>query len=112
MIIFFAVAVWNIIASIFYENIIKSAAVDQEEEMLMQRRQNMEDAKELMALCRNADLDESGTLSRLEFERFMECPRIRHFFQDRGLDIRNAAHFFDLMNTITGVDDIDVLWFT
>eukprot|EP00929_Paragymnodinium_shiwhaense_P011876 TRINITY_DN11824_c0_g2_i1.p1 TRINITY_DN11824_c0_g2~~TRINITY_DN11824_c0_g2_i1.p1 ORF type:complete len:488 (-),score=64.42 TRINITY_DN11824_c0_g2_i1:632-2095(-) len=38
MIIFFVVAVWNIITSIFFENTIKAAAVDRDEEVLARRR--------------------------------------------------------------------------
>eukprot|EP00929_Paragymnodinium_shiwhaense_P011872 TRINITY_DN11824_c0_g1_i2.p1 TRINITY_DN11824_c0_g1~~TRINITY_DN11824_c0_g1_i2.p1 ORF type:complete len:443 (-),score=70.48 TRINITY_DN11824_c0_g1_i2:155-1483(-) len=108
MIIFFAVAVWNIIASIFLENTIKSATVDREEEVLTRRRADMEDAKELMALCRNADVDNSGTISEIEFAKFMACPLIREFFLIRGLDIKNAAHFFHVINEVTEGNEVDL----
>eukprot|EP00929_Paragymnodinium_shiwhaense_P011877 TRINITY_DN11824_c0_g3_i1.p1 TRINITY_DN11824_c0_g3~~TRINITY_DN11824_c0_g3_i1.p1 ORF type:complete len:650 (-),score=113.55 TRINITY_DN11824_c0_g3_i1:279-2228(-) len=106
MIIFFAVAVWNIIASIFFENTIKSATVDRDEEVLNRRRGDLEDAKELMHLCASADIDKSGSISHVEFDKFMQCPMIREFFLIRGLDIKNAAHFFSVINQASDGEEV------
>eukprot|EP00929_Paragymnodinium_shiwhaense_P116554 TRINITY_DN8618_c0_g2_i4.p1 TRINITY_DN8618_c0_g2~~TRINITY_DN8618_c0_g2_i4.p1 ORF type:complete len:236 (-),score=54.58 TRINITY_DN8618_c0_g2_i4:183-890(-) len=108
MLIFFAVVVWNIVASVFVENAIRVATSDREEEALAQYRADIEDAKELMALCQRADIDKSGTLSREEFEDVMASHLIKEFFYIRGLDIKNARHFFELMNTVTDGDEVDL----
>eukprot|EP00929_Paragymnodinium_shiwhaense_P116549 TRINITY_DN8618_c0_g1_i3.p1 TRINITY_DN8618_c0_g1~~TRINITY_DN8618_c0_g1_i3.p1 ORF type:complete len:549 (-),score=88.75 TRINITY_DN8618_c0_g1_i3:160-1728(-) len=108
MLIFFAVAVWNIVASVFVENTIKAATIDREEQVLAQHRADIDDAKELMQLCRSADIDKSGSISREEFEKFMDSPLIREFFLIRGLDIKNAAHFFEMMNQVTDGDEVDL----
>eukprot|EP00929_Paragymnodinium_shiwhaense_P116556 TRINITY_DN8618_c0_g3_i1.p1 TRINITY_DN8618_c0_g3~~TRINITY_DN8618_c0_g3_i1.p1 ORF type:complete len:677 (-),score=127.11 TRINITY_DN8618_c0_g3_i1:238-2268(-) len=108
MLIFFAVVVWNIVASVFVENAIRAASADREEEVLAQFRSDIESAKELMHLCQRADIDKSGTLSREEFENFMGSHLIKEFFYIRGLDIKNARHFFELMNQVTEADEVDL----
>eukprot|EP00929_Paragymnodinium_shiwhaense_P063660 TRINITY_DN31819_c0_g2_i2.p1 TRINITY_DN31819_c0_g2~~TRINITY_DN31819_c0_g2_i2.p1 ORF type:complete len:282 (-),score=59.11 TRINITY_DN31819_c0_g2_i2:144-989(-) len=108
MLVFFAVVVWNIVASVFVENAIRAATSDRDEEVLAQHRNDIEDAKELMHLCKLADLDKSGSICRAEFEHFMDSPLIKEFFFVRGLDIKNAAHFFEMMNQVTDGDEVDL----
>eukprot|EP00929_Paragymnodinium_shiwhaense_P075818 TRINITY_DN3881_c1_g1_i1.p1 TRINITY_DN3881_c1_g1~~TRINITY_DN3881_c1_g1_i1.p1 ORF type:complete len:488 (+),score=58.31 TRINITY_DN3881_c1_g1_i1:147-1610(+) len=57
MILFFALAVLNIVASVFVENTLRAASVDRDEQVLAQHRVDVEDARALMYLCRSADID-------------------------------------------------------
>eukprot|EP00929_Paragymnodinium_shiwhaense_P011871 TRINITY_DN11824_c0_g1_i1.p1 TRINITY_DN11824_c0_g1~~TRINITY_DN11824_c0_g1_i1.p1 ORF type:complete len:664 (-),score=100.45 TRINITY_DN11824_c0_g1_i1:151-2142(-) len=108
MIIFFAVAVWNIIASIFFEKAIKSSMTSRDDEILDKRRNEEQDAKELMDLCKRADVDSSGSISDVEFEKLMSTESILEFFSVRGLDIKNARHFFEVMNAMTPGNEVDL----
>eukprot|EP00929_Paragymnodinium_shiwhaense_P101600 TRINITY_DN6474_c0_g2_i2.p1 TRINITY_DN6474_c0_g2~~TRINITY_DN6474_c0_g2_i2.p1 ORF type:complete len:1046 (-),score=215.85 TRINITY_DN6474_c0_g2_i2:77-3214(-) len=108
MVVFFVVAVWNIIASMFIENTIQSASYNRDDAVLAQRKAEVEDAQELIHLCRIADIDKSGTISSVEFKEFMESPLIREFFAVRGLDIKNAACFFDMMASVSQSGEVDL----
>eukprot|EP00929_Paragymnodinium_shiwhaense_P063663 TRINITY_DN31819_c1_g1_i1.p1 TRINITY_DN31819_c1_g1~~TRINITY_DN31819_c1_g1_i1.p1 ORF type:complete len:688 (-),score=124.38 TRINITY_DN31819_c1_g1_i1:157-2220(-) len=108
VIAFFSVAIWNIVASVFIENTISSASLSRDEQAMAQHRSDVQDAKELMHLCRIADLDKSGTLSAEEFHSFMESAMIRDFFVVRGLDIKNAEHFFEMMNAVSEGEELEL----
>eukprot|EP00929_Paragymnodinium_shiwhaense_P049921 TRINITY_DN25174_c0_g2_i1.p1 TRINITY_DN25174_c0_g2~~TRINITY_DN25174_c0_g2_i1.p1 ORF type:complete len:654 (-),score=115.89 TRINITY_DN25174_c0_g2_i1:259-2220(-) len=108
MVAFFFVAMWNIVASVFIENTIQAATVDRDDQIMARHRTDVQDAKELMALCQMADVNMSGTLSAQEFEDFMNSNLIREFFLTRGLDIKNAAHFFEMMNAVGEGDELEL----
>eukprot|EP00929_Paragymnodinium_shiwhaense_P101594 TRINITY_DN6474_c0_g1_i1.p1 TRINITY_DN6474_c0_g1~~TRINITY_DN6474_c0_g1_i1.p1 ORF type:complete len:959 (-),score=138.63 TRINITY_DN6474_c0_g1_i1:128-3004(-) len=108
MVTFFTVAVWNIVASMFIENTIASASYSRDDAVLAQRQAEADDAKELMHLCRMADLDKSSSISATEFEQFMESEMIREFFAIRGLDIKNAAIFYEMMQSVSGSGEVDL----
>merc|ERR1719305_2256391 len=50
-ILFFVIAVWNIVTSIFIERTMEYAQPDMEGLLLIKRRKDIEDAKQLMKLC-------------------------------------------------------------
>eukprot|EP00929_Paragymnodinium_shiwhaense_P090607 TRINITY_DN50784_c0_g1_i1.p1 TRINITY_DN50784_c0_g1~~TRINITY_DN50784_c0_g1_i1.p1 ORF type:complete len:676 (-),score=110.59 TRINITY_DN50784_c0_g1_i1:6-2033(-) len=109
MVAFFSVAIWNLVASVFIESTIQTATVDRDQQIVLEHQQAVTDAKELMELCSLADVDGSGTLSADEFQTFMESDRIRRFFAVRGLDIKNAEYFFNMLSSASdGVDELDL----
>eukprot|EP00929_Paragymnodinium_shiwhaense_P096487 TRINITY_DN58080_c0_g1_i3.p1 TRINITY_DN58080_c0_g1~~TRINITY_DN58080_c0_g1_i3.p1 ORF type:complete len:622 (+),score=77.63 TRINITY_DN58080_c0_g1_i3:105-1970(+) len=63
------------------------------------------------AVCRSGDVDHSGALSREEFVRIMESEEVQQFFHTKGLDIKNTAHFFELMNSVTEGEEIELEYF-
>eukprot|EP00929_Paragymnodinium_shiwhaense_P105257 TRINITY_DN70192_c2_g1_i1.p1 TRINITY_DN70192_c2_g1~~TRINITY_DN70192_c2_g1_i1.p1 ORF type:complete len:225 (-),score=53.17 TRINITY_DN70192_c2_g1_i1:449-1123(-) len=85
MVAFFLVAVWNIVASVFIENTIHVATVDHEQQVAKEQHAAIQDAKELMALCKLADLDGSGGFSAEEFRAFLSSAKVREFFLVRDL---------------------------
>eukprot|EP00929_Paragymnodinium_shiwhaense_P040263 TRINITY_DN21038_c0_g1_i2.p1 TRINITY_DN21038_c0_g1~~TRINITY_DN21038_c0_g1_i2.p1 ORF type:complete len:653 (+),score=108.08 TRINITY_DN21038_c0_g1_i2:133-2091(+) len=111
MVAFFSVAIWNIVASVFIENTIQAASVDREQQVVQEHQSAVADAKELMTLCKLADVDKSGTFSAEEFRDFIESDRIREFFLVRGLDIRNAEHFFEMLNSASEGDELELEYF-
>eukprot|EP00929_Paragymnodinium_shiwhaense_P063666 TRINITY_DN31819_c1_g2_i3.p1 TRINITY_DN31819_c1_g2~~TRINITY_DN31819_c1_g2_i3.p1 ORF type:complete len:326 (-),score=85.59 TRINITY_DN31819_c1_g2_i3:87-1064(-) len=94
---FFVVAVWNIVTSLFIERTMELAKPDVEDLMLLKRRHDLEDAKELMHLCRLVDMDNSNTISFDEFEQFMQNEELRQYFDVRGIDVKDADMFFRML---------------
>eukprot|EP00929_Paragymnodinium_shiwhaense_P091701 TRINITY_DN51612_c0_g1_i1.p1 TRINITY_DN51612_c0_g1~~TRINITY_DN51612_c0_g1_i1.p1 ORF type:complete len:671 (+),score=123.73 TRINITY_DN51612_c0_g1_i1:88-2100(+) len=107
-IVFFAVAVWNIVTSVFLENTMKMMLPDREGELLEKHRQDVEHAKELMRICSLADIDRSGTVSVAEFEEFMLNETFRQYFDMRGIDIKDTELFFNMITTSTGSEEVDL----
>merc|ERR1712151_31866 len=77
-ILFFVLAVWNIITSIFVEKALKIAQPDIDSLMLEKRRKDAVDAKELDALFRKMDIDGNSVIS---MEEFLHCVKSPHFEQ-------------------------------
>merc|ERR1712217_77229 len=67
-----------------------------------------EDAMELKRLIKKVDQDTSGTLSKDEFKNIYESQQIRHFFELRGLDIKDVATFFHLVTSVSGSEEIEI----
>lgn len=97
-ILFFVVAIWNIITSVFVEKVLKLAQPDMDTLMLEQRRKDEADAKELRELFRKLDVDCSGTISRKEFERCIKNGEVENFLVGRGIDIKDAKTFFTMLS--------------
>eukprot|EP00929_Paragymnodinium_shiwhaense_P118762 TRINITY_DN9067_c0_g3_i2.p1 TRINITY_DN9067_c0_g3~~TRINITY_DN9067_c0_g3_i2.p1 ORF type:complete len:681 (+),score=121.73 TRINITY_DN9067_c0_g3_i2:153-2195(+) len=106
--LFMAVAVWNIVTSVFLENTMKVTQPDREVELLIKHRQDVEDAKELMQVCQLADSDGSGTVSLTEFQEFMCNDAFRRYFDMRGIDIKDTELFFHMVTMSTGATEIDL----
>merc|ERR1739846_173771 len=85
--LFWFVSVWNIVISIFIEKVLCLAQGDMEEQLIQKRRQNIVDAAELRSIMKQADTDGSGKLSRVELMAFLSDPKIRCFFEVRGMVI-------------------------
>eukprot|EP00929_Paragymnodinium_shiwhaense_P118062 TRINITY_DN8968_c0_g1_i1.p1 TRINITY_DN8968_c0_g1~~TRINITY_DN8968_c0_g1_i1.p1 ORF type:complete len:697 (-),score=95.17 TRINITY_DN8968_c0_g1_i1:185-2275(-) len=106
--LFFAVAVWNIVTSIFLENTLRKAQPDQETELFEKHKRDVEDAKELMGFILKADADASGMLSREEFNDFLKDDKFRAYFDMRGIDVKDANVFFDMLTTSIENDEVDL----
>eukprot|EP00929_Paragymnodinium_shiwhaense_P025170 TRINITY_DN15283_c2_g1_i1.p1 TRINITY_DN15283_c2_g1~~TRINITY_DN15283_c2_g1_i1.p1 ORF type:complete len:762 (-),score=159.92 TRINITY_DN15283_c2_g1_i1:148-2433(-) len=110
-VMFFTVAVWNIVASVFLENTMKVAMPEREEELLDKHIQDLGDARELMRICKEADTDFSGSVSVDEFSIFMENEKFREFLELRGIDIKDTGLFFHMITSATGCTDVDLEMF-
>eukprot|EP00929_Paragymnodinium_shiwhaense_P011298 TRINITY_DN11685_c0_g1_i1.p1 TRINITY_DN11685_c0_g1~~TRINITY_DN11685_c0_g1_i1.p1 ORF type:complete len:618 (+),score=91.82 TRINITY_DN11685_c0_g1_i1:131-1984(+) len=108
MVAFFFLAVWNIVASVFIENTIHVATVSYEQRVLHEHKVAAFDAKELMDLCKVADVNGSGGFSAEEFQAFISSPKVRNFFVARNLDIKNAEHFFEMLNGASQGDELSL----
>jgi hypothetical protein len=97
-ILFFVVAIWNIITSVFVEKVLKLAQPDMDTLMMEQRRKDDEDAKVLRELFRKLDVDCSGTISAAEFERCIREKEVENFMVGRGIDIKDAKTFFTMLS--------------
>jgi hypothetical protein len=109
LVLFFHIAVLNIVTSVFLEKTMIYARPDSDRLMLQQNQQDIRDAKDLMALVLELDDEHTGQISFAEFKRFMDNERFRLYFEVRGIDIADAQMFFDLLvagQTASGLEDI------
>merc|ERR1712176_338700 len=49
-----------------------------------------------------------GLLSKDEFICFMRNPKLRAFFELRGLSLKDAVGFFELMTAVSGEVELDI----
>merc|ERR1712217_287423 len=99
--LFWFVAVWNIVTSLFIEKVLSMAQEDIEDQMIRKHQKDMIDAVELKDIISLADTDHSGTLTRDEFIAFMNDPKLRCFFEFRGLNTKDILSFFEMMTSVT-----------
>merc|ERR1711920_1067206 len=52
-----------------------------------------------------------GKISLDEFVHAMEDPKFRYFFEVRGLDIKDAEMFFNMLTAVSGEDEVDISTF-
>jgi len=98
-ILFFLIAAWNIITSLFLESAMTLALPDTEEQMLNKRRKEKEDANYLLSLVEAKDADCSGTISLQEFKTLLSDRTVQSFFSLKDLDIKDPELFFSLMQS-------------
>merc|ERR1712238_465594 len=87
---------------------VKMAQPDTNNQILETRRKQAADAKELLALFNKADADGSQTLSQGEFEICIGKPEFKEFLQTRGIDIKEARTFFNMVADTIGDRELDV----
>jgi hypothetical protein len=110
-IILFMIAIWNIVTSLFVDRAMKLAAPDLESLMFERRSQDLADARELMALARKLDTDDSGTISMKELVEFFRNDNFRAYFVVRGIEIKDAVSFFRMLASISGCSEIELQTF-
>merc|ERR1711862_439689 len=82
-IFFFVIAVWNIVTSLFIERTMELARPDAETSLLSKQRQDLKDAKELIAICTAGG---KRTITLEEFEERMIDTKFRAYFDNRYID--------------------------
>jgi hypothetical protein len=104
----FLFSVLNVIMGIFVEKAVKLAQPDADHLLIQTRKRHAADAQELITLFSNADLDGSKTLSQDEFELFISQPEFKEFLQMRGIDIKEAKTFFNMVAETIGDRELEV----
>lgn len=107
-ILFFVIAAWNIVTSTFVDKALRLAQPDLETLTRDQLLKDMVDAQELMTLFSDADLDNSETISLEEFIRVAEHSKFRSYLHVRGIDIKNADIFFEMLRTLGDHRDVEL----
>lgn len=102
---FFAIAVWNIITSIFIEHAILRVRPTTRDLMVEKHKQDIADIEELKGLFRKIDTDMSRNISAEEFFRFAEDTEAMEALQVRGLDIKDTRLFFQMLSSMGSESD-------
>jgi len=101
---FFAIAVWNIITSLFMEVAMSRVRPSSRELIVEKHQQDIADVQELSDIFSSIDTDESDHISREEFLRFTENPEAMEALQVRGLDIKDKEAFFEMLTSIDATE--------
>jgi hypothetical protein len=107
-ILFFMISVWNVVTSLFIEKAMSAAQPDMSNLIYEQHLQDLTYAGELLAIVKQLDLDDSGTISYDEFLGLFQHDHYRAFFTSRGIEIKDAQRFFQILESIAGKDEVDI----
>merc|ERR1719453_1534004 len=88
----------NIVTSIFVENSMKSAQRDRDFIIQNQMTKQYTYVQDVKRLFREADTDNSGVMSWLEFEVLLKNHRVQAFFEALELDTTQARGLFTLLD--------------
>jgi len=105
-IVFFMVAVWNIVTSVFVEKIMVMAAPNIEQEAFQRRKEAEADTLMLLEMARSFDDNDSGTISWEEFVKLMQDEKFSSYFTVRGIGIKDGLTFYKMLSTISGTDEV------
>mmetsp|Transcript_41825 Transcript_41825/g.94076 ORF Transcript_41825/g.94076 Transcript_41825/m.94076 type:complete len:699 (+) Transcript_41825:155-2251(+) len=105
---FIQIALLNILTGIFVENAMKLAQPDRETLALEQRKREIIEADEMMQLCEEMDMDQSGTINAQEVGAVLRSRRMRAHLAVLGLEIRDAEMFFKMLAAVTENDEVDI----
>merc|ERR1712083_32319 len=76
--------------------------------MIKKFKKDAEDAKELRGITCMIDTDGSNTISREEFETFMNNDIFKSYFDVRGIDVKDARMFFNMLASCNEDDAVDL----
>jgi len=104
--VFFFVAAWNIITSLFMEKAMTLSQPDVETQMLRKHREDLQRASEIVKILEDTDTNKTGTISLMRFKQYMQIPRFRNFFEFRDLEIKDAEMFFRILSSVSNSEDV------
>eukprot|EP00747_Dinoflagellata_sp_TGD_P217702 gnl/TRDRNA2_/TRDRNA2_90070_c0_seq1.p1 gnl/TRDRNA2_/TRDRNA2_90070_c0~~gnl/TRDRNA2_/TRDRNA2_90070_c0_seq1.p1 ORF type:complete len:730 (+),score=165.39 gnl/TRDRNA2_/TRDRNA2_90070_c0_seq1:82-2190(+) len=105
---FFTIAVFNVLTGIFVDHAMKVSEPERDDLLTDLRKQHTEEVEDVKDLCRKIDLDNSGTISWTEFETCAEDEVMKTYMSLLGLDVKDAAMFFDSLAEAGGSDEVDI----
>jgi len=105
---FYTISVWNVMTSIFVEQIMILAEPDAELRALERQKQDLKDAGDMLRLVKRLDVDNSDTISFEEICKFIQEPSLRKQFEVRGLTVHDTAMFFHLLEAASGSAEISL----
>jgi len=107
-ILFFMVALWNVVTSAFVDKAVKMGKPDAASLGMEQKTRDIKDGEELVLMFKQADLDESRGISKSEFRMAMANEKFTYCLQAHNIDIANAESLFDMLISISGKDEVDI----
>jgi len=108
---FFVVVAWNVITSTFMEKAARLAQPDIDALMLDKHHQDIMDAKHMSEVFAHLDTDHSGNISVQEFMEMTQDPVFLEFMQIRGIDIKDAKMFFNMLVSGSRGSEVDIKTF-
>jgi len=105
-IVFFMIAVWNIVTSVFIEKIMVLSGPNVEEAALERRKRITEDTVDLLEMARGMDKSGTGSISLEEFLEGMEDQTTRSYFGVRGIEVKDGVAFFNMLASVNGMREV------
>eukprot|EP00440_Ansanella_granifera_P014753 gb/GFBE01016038.1/.p1 GENE.gb/GFBE01016038.1/~~gb/GFBE01016038.1/.p1 ORF type:complete len:759 (+),score=135.23 gb/GFBE01016038.1/:1-2277(+) len=105
-VVFFQLAVYNIVMSSFLDRAMKSTIPSMEERLEKRLAEDEQFSSTLFDMMTDLDVDDDGTVSEKEFEDAMlEGGKVYAFLKLHGLDIKDSQTFFKMLSKTKDVDD-------
>lgn len=92
----------NVVTGIFVQSAVDMAMSDKEAHVCERMRAKKEAEAEVSRFFLAVDGDDSGTLEKDEFVKFMHNKRAKAFFAEMGIDQNEAEQLFDIMDVDGG----------
>jgi hypothetical protein len=96
-IMFFQIAIWNVVTSTFIEKALRIAQPDPMAVLLDTYHRERKDKAKLRSLFSRLDENNSGTITRPQFRKMQRMPEFRSFLLSLGLDLKEAETFFTMV---------------
>jgi hypothetical protein len=96
-VLFFVIAVWNIITATFVEKMTKMAKPDNDALAMEERIRNFDIAADLKELFQSMDLDSSHTMSHAELKACLSNPVFQDFLLTHDVHIYEASTFLEML---------------
>lgn len=104
--VFFQIALLNVLTGIFVENAMKLAQPDPYTQALETRKKEFIEAAELRSFC--SGLSQSGSITLQDFEREMAEGDLRAHLHVLGLEIKDPKKFFDILQATNDKPALDI----
>jgi len=101
-------AVTNVITSIFVDKALRAAVPEVHKQIIEKRRDDFNLMCELQDLFCEIDLDTSHTISKAELMTSLSHIKVASYFELKGLDIKDAETFYDVLVASCGHYEIDM----
>merc|ERR1719401_1816297 len=98
----------NILTGIFVDNAMKLCKLDDLEALMESKKKINKDWEELLCIMNVIDTDCNGSLSVEEFLSAMDNERVVHALRCLGVDIKDAALFFQTMSHVTDTEEMSI----
>jgi len=111
-IIFFIFAAMNIVTSIFMDKAMRLAQPDIETLLLDKKRDDYESYRDLKALCQKKSqkygVGDPSTITFSTFQLLMKDPKVKSYFELKGLAIKDAELFFKMLGSVSDSKSVDL----
>jgi hypothetical protein len=107
---FNAIAVMNIMTSLFVERATKLASQDSDADLWDKKKQDKHNCRELIKLVKDLSGQEfSGSaISSEMFAKLLEEDKFKKYFTSKGIDIKDAMTFFTMLCQIEGDNQVEL----
>lgn len=107
-ILLFTMAIFNVVTALFVDSALKVAQSDLEAVARERQHENLDVAVDLSDLCIRIDTEHRGIITLRSFITAMKDADLKSRFELKGVDIRDAKLFFNVLSVITGSEEIDI----
>lgn len=107
-IIFFQMAIFNIITSIFVDKAMRLGQPEEDDAVAERLDEARADERKLRELVNKLDIESSGDITLDQLEDSLRKPEIREYFQLQGLNIRDVKLFFKTLSAMYPNDGLKI----
>jgi len=91
-------AVMNVVVAVIVENTLDQAGAQRQKHLAKQQELMLDSCVKIYQVFRKADADDDGIITQEEFHREIQSEDVRKGLQHLGIDMRQAANLFDILD--------------